>query len=297
MIKYLRHTEIDKQRWDDCISNAENGLIYALSWYLDIVSPNWDGLIKDDYEAVMPLTWKKKFGIYYLVQPVFCQQLGVFGDQNDSRMVDDFINQIPKKFLSIRVHLNEKNKLFSKGVTIFNRLNYKLDLKPSYPGLFKSFSGSHQKNIKTGRNKDIRIETSTDVSKLYSFFIENHHHKFTLDYSAYDILKRILSAFKRHEDYSVYFAYTKDAEIVAAIFLIKSFNRWILLLAPSNNSGQKKRAVYLLIDKFIQEHSECDEILDFEGSTIRGIAEFYNGFGAEAVTYPYIKYRRIPFIP
>src|ERR1700692_3437990 len=78
MIHYLKHNAIDKRRWDEAIDRAFNGMIYAKSWYLDIVSPQWDALVSDDYRAVMPLTWRRKFGVYYLYQPFFTQQLGVF---------------------------------------------------------------------------------------------------------------------------------------------------------------------------------------------------------------------------
>ncbi|OIP03307.1 MAG: hypothetical protein AUJ97_04685 [Bacteroidetes bacterium CG2_30_32_10] len=59
-IRYLKHKEIDKDKWDNCIEKAFNGIIYAYSWYLDIVSENWDALIEDDYKTVFPLTQKKK---------------------------------------------------------------------------------------------------------------------------------------------------------------------------------------------------------------------------------------------
>ena len=58
---FLKHDKIDKVKWDNCISRSVNGHIYARSWYLNIVSPDWDALIEGDYEAVMPLTWKRKF--------------------------------------------------------------------------------------------------------------------------------------------------------------------------------------------------------------------------------------------
>ena len=65
-IKYLRHQEVDKSKWDNCIDKADNGLIYAYSFYLDHMAKQWDALVLNDYEAVMPLTWNKKFGFYYL---------------------------------------------------------------------------------------------------------------------------------------------------------------------------------------------------------------------------------------
>ena len=70
-IKYLKHNQIDKQKWDSAIENARNGLVYVLSWFLDIVSPDWDALVYGDYEVVMPLTYRNKLGVKYLYQPVF----------------------------------------------------------------------------------------------------------------------------------------------------------------------------------------------------------------------------------
>jgi len=42
------------------------------------VAENWDALVEDDYTAVMPLPWKKKYSFRYVYQPLNCQQLGIF---------------------------------------------------------------------------------------------------------------------------------------------------------------------------------------------------------------------------
>ena len=77
-IRFLKNNQVNKQRWDDCIDHCLNGLIYAKSIYLDCMSPGWYALIHEDYDWVMPLTSRSKFGISYLYQPPFTQQLGVF---------------------------------------------------------------------------------------------------------------------------------------------------------------------------------------------------------------------------
>ena len=78
VIQYIQNKEINKAKWDDSITESSNGLIYAYSWYLDTMSKNWDALVLNDYEAVLPLTWNKKYGVYYLYQPWFCASLGIF---------------------------------------------------------------------------------------------------------------------------------------------------------------------------------------------------------------------------
>src|SRR5919202_1571686 len=69
------HT-IDKTKWDACIRNSNNGLIYATSSYLNHTTDNWHGIVVNDYDCVMPLPWRKKFGIRYCYDVPFVQQLG-----------------------------------------------------------------------------------------------------------------------------------------------------------------------------------------------------------------------------
>src|SRR5262245_23028210 len=104
-INFQSRKDIDIAKWDKCIDSAPNGLIYAYSFYLDHMSKNWDGLVlskglpsENEYEAVMPLTWNKKFGTHYLYQPFLSAQLGVFGSSLTENMVSSFLLSIPKKF-------------------------------------------------------------------------------------------------------------------------------------------------------------------------------------------------------
>ena len=60
MPKYIESKNIDKSRWDQCVSSSKSPLVYGYSWYLDLVSPEWCGIIMEDYSAVMPLPVKKK---------------------------------------------------------------------------------------------------------------------------------------------------------------------------------------------------------------------------------------------
>ena len=95
-IKCVTYQQIDKQKWDGCIDKAVNGLVYAYSFYLDEIADNWDALILNDYEAVMPLTWRKKYGIHYLYQPFFCASLGIFTEQKIAdELTAKFLQAVP----------------------------------------------------------------------------------------------------------------------------------------------------------------------------------------------------------
>src|SRR3984957_7237734 len=97
-IRYLHRNEIDTEKWDRCIINASNGLIYARSFYLDSMAENWSALVEGDFQNVMPLTWNKKFGFTYLYQPYFTKSLGVFGQNSGPFEISSFLLAIPEKY-------------------------------------------------------------------------------------------------------------------------------------------------------------------------------------------------------
>ena len=75
---------------------SPDALPYARTWYLDVVSPGWEALVADDYDCIMPLPRKRRYGLAYLVQPPLTQQLGVFARQGGSeKMTEAFIRKIP----------------------------------------------------------------------------------------------------------------------------------------------------------------------------------------------------------
>ncbi len=54
------------------------------------MAKQWDALVWNDYEAVMPLTWNRKYGIAYLYQPFLTAQLGVFGNDITPQITGSF---------------------------------------------------------------------------------------------------------------------------------------------------------------------------------------------------------------
>src|SRR4029077_14289393 len=97
-IQHITRDKVDVVKWNDCIDSAPSGLIYGYSFYLDHMAQQWDALVLNDYEAVMPLTWNKKYGISYLYQPFLTAQLGLFGKTISKGLLETFLNNIPSKF-------------------------------------------------------------------------------------------------------------------------------------------------------------------------------------------------------
>ena len=289
-IKYIRHKDIDRTKWDQCIGHSSNARIYALSWYLDITSPGWDALVYGDYEFIMPLTWRKKYGLKYLIQPYYSQQLGVFGKNPDTNRVRDFLNAIPLQFLYVRINGNDHNES-GQGLSAHRiNNNFVLDLKKDYPDLEIDFSKNNRRNIRLAKRqlssaRAIDQETFTDffskfLSKRFSHLPKRH----------FEILKLLIDALKKHQMAEILGAYTQDGRLCSTACFLSSFDRKILIASATDEAGRKTKAHFFLINHFIEAHAGMNLLLDFEGSNI---AYFNAGFGGICVPYPTFRFNNI----
>ena len=111
-IQYLTYQEIDFTKWDFCIAQSANKLIYVEANYLNKIATNWDAIVLNDYDAVMPLIWRKKMGIRYLYQPAFLQQAGIYSKYNlTEEITEAFISLASTHFKFAEISINYANKL------------------------------------------------------------------------------------------------------------------------------------------------------------------------------------------
>ena len=109
-MEFLHRKEIDDQKWDEAIARSTAETLYPYSWYLDAAADNWSALVMDNYRFVMPLIWKKKYGIRYLYHPFYTQQLGVFsGEYVDPTLITTFLKLLVKKYRFAIINFNTKN--------------------------------------------------------------------------------------------------------------------------------------------------------------------------------------------
>lgn len=300
-LKHLTHDQINKQQWEKNILNAFNGNLYAYAWYLDIVSPGWEALVSDNYDVLIPLPVTKVFGYKSLQQPLFTQQLGVFASNITLlNHVEDYINQVLGLFSYTYYHTNKHNiidisKL--KNAKIYEKINYELDLIPSYSYLWKKFHDNTKRNILKARKNNLTLKINhVSVRMFVNFIRKNVGFKVpNLKDKDYEKMKQIISfaeKFKFGENYSVY---DEHERLISSAFFIFSHQRAYYLFAASNPIGKEKRGMFYIIDEFIKRYAEKNLILDFEGSMIPGLARYYKGFGATVGKYYLIKSNRLPY--
>lgn len=295
MIEYVPYQKINKQKWDDCITRSANGLVYAYSFYLDELADNWDALILNDYETVMPLTWRKKYNIYYLYQPFFCASLGIFSNKKITRdLLENFLQAVPAKFKYWDISLNHSNSFLLPEFGLYERMNYVLDLNKSYEELYTNFNTNIKRNIKKAESLGCTVEKNiplTEILVLSREILQAVSPIEEEDYNDFSELYKILQGKGMAINYAVY---SSQKELLASCVFFFSHKRAYYILAGNHPNGKTVGASHHLINAFIKDHAGKELLLDFEGSDIRNLAFFYSSFGATEEKYGAIKLNRLP---
>ena len=294
-IQYLSHKELNKTKWDACIDNADNGLIYAYSFYLDHLAKHWDGLVLDDYEAVMPITWNKKYGIHYLYQPFLAAQLGLFGKNINPKLMETFLKLIPAKFKYWDIYFNHGNVLDLEKFNLYQRSNYMLYLDKPYQELYNGYRENIQRNIKKAEQAECSVQKDFDVEKVIKLALQQMRGYTKESGENVKRFRKLYKHLHQQEKAITYGVVSSQNELLASCVFFFSHNRAYYILVGNHPKGKTVGASHALIDAFIKDHAGKNIFLDFEGSDIPNLAFFYSSFGAEEEEYAAIHLNKLPF--
>jgi len=293
-IRYLTNKEIDRQRWDACVANAANSLIYGYSWYLDLVCDRWDGLVAGNYAAVFPLPARSKYGIRYLYQPPYTQQLGLFTCiPVSASLVDEFLDSIPKKFWLTEIFLNTSSlpAIHETGL----RNNYLLDIAPRYSALREHYSNNLVRNLKKGEALGLQVSPHADVTRITTMFSENRGREIdNRNDPGYFRIRRLFHEAQHRGMAQTYGTYNRTNDLLAGAIFLFDQHRIIFLFSGLSEEGRETGAMPMLIDHVIREFSGSHLSLDFEGSMDPGLARFYASFGATPDQYWFYQRNILP---
>lgn len=275
------------------MGHASNGLIYAYSFYLDAMSESWDALILNDYEMVMPLTWKKKYTIYYLYQPFYTASLGVFGNDISAQMVKLFLENIPAKFKYWDFYLNRDNLFSIPEFPMYERSNYILPLSENYEILKTKYAGSHVRNIKRAMQYGNVVKKNIPIADVIHLAKAQAKDFSAIEDKSFGRFADLFEFLKEKNLATTYGVYSPQDKLVASCAYFFSNNRAYYILVGNHPDGKTSGASHLMIDTFIKEHAGKNLTLDFEGSNIPSLAFFYKSFGSALEKYPGIKMNKL----
>ncbi|HRI19770.1 MAG TPA: hypothetical protein PLA68_02395 [Panacibacter sp.] len=293
-IEIVPSHHINKMKWNACINNSSNRLIYATSFYLDHITDNWHGIVVNDYDCVLPVAWRKKYGIRYCYEVPFTQQLGWFQQQHN--IVSKAI--LLKKLFSFSKYgdytFNFKNAETIDSAVACN--NYVLDLSRSYNEIKNYYTTDLLNNLKKANKENFiyaeegSFETVVDLyQQLYQ---SRTPHVSNKDFQNF---KTLCTFLVKQKNVIIRKVCNGNNELLSTTLLLKHENRLYNMMNSTTAAGRKTEANHFLFDCIFREFAGRDMLFDFEGSNIPGIKKFYEKFGA--VNQPYFKmhFNQLPF--
>jgi len=282
-IQHVVRKDIDTKKWD-----ASPSLIYNKSWYLDhMTDGQWDALVLEDYDAVMPLTWKRKWGIRYLYQPAFIQQLGIYASyQPSAGLIDAFVEKLTGRYRFAEIFLNYHNN----HPTFQPYVNFVLDLDAPYTTLSAHYKQDLVNNLKKGRRISLQYRDNPALDESLSLFRQFYSPRLPhVRPEEYGRFKDLCHTLQQKGQLILRGVYNVRQELLATAVIPHDDKRLYLLQSTVTPAGRQDGANHFLLDRLIAEFAQKPLTLDFEGSEEPGIAHFYANFGG--IDQPYFFFR------
>jgi hypothetical protein len=294
-ITYLPNSRLNREKWDDLVVASVNRRIYATSRYLDVFSPGWGALILGGGEAFMPVTSGSKFGIGYVFQPLFIQQLGIFFPGTScTGYFPDFIEELSRRYRFIDIALNEMNRV-PEMHQVLQMDNYLLPLDHSHARITGRYSQNTRRNINKAEKAGLSLSEISPLEVIRLFAGNNGRKYRNIRKRDYARLNDCLTAGLGDGSISIIAARSGDGTIIAAACFLRDFDREVYFFSANTDEGRRKEAMPWLIDEFIKVHAGTGRLLDFNGSMNPGVARFYKSFGARGSCYHRLRINNLPF--
>ena len=330
-VRLLNRQDIDDAQWNSFLDNSPHNLVYAYSWYLDIVAPKWCAFIAENengWQAIMPVPLAKKWGFWVVKQPFFCQILGVFFREQVELESKIFLNQLSRLQIGDSedeiANLDQQNEITNLDEQEISKLlesalrkrfkyvsvyagqnlyssNYQvnthiLKLDRPYEKLLDGYNKDRKKNLKISQNFGWEIEESDDIEPIIELFINHHSESIEggVGENAYRILRKLFVELKKREIVKLLYA-SKNNQIEAGALFVIFKGRITYLFNAATGLGRKENARTVLIDSILKQYENTNYIFDFESPEKESVVEFYESFGAETFTFSQLRYNDLPF--
>lgn len=293
MINYYKHSEIDKEKWERCIKTSLSTTIFADFDFLSLASPNWDALIQDDYEVVMPLPNRAKLGIHYIYTPFFFSRLGIFSASPlTESQISAFIDAIPHRYWQVDLNLNEQNVSTLIERKIISLVSYRLNLQQPYLAIAGGYSENLRRNIRSSHKFSLSIDKSINVQDIVALFRHNRgkDRRIKIKSTDYSLFIQLTDDLLRRDLLDVWGVRDEAGNLLAGACFLKDAQCTWFWFSGRDERFSEKKAMFFLLDEYLKSVALHCTSFDFNGSMNENIARFYSQFGSKKYSYPMLCY-------
>ena len=292
MIRFLKHSEIDPEKWNQAVRNSLSSNVLAEYELLNLLTggDTWHALVENDYETVMPLPTRKKGVLKYVYTPFFLPQMGIFSEREiKPQKVADFLYEISRHYVLADVLMNEKTE---SGHGDHEFVSHSLSLNLAYNELYSQFHENTRRNIKAAQKQQVRVTVQEEkIADIIALFRTNKGSEEAVHFRENDYarLQHVADYLLKHNLLEVYGVRTVQNELAAGALFVKDGKRRWFWFSGRDNQLSESKPMFLLLDTYIRDHAESDLYLDFNGSSNPNVARLYQGFDGKRYTIPFVR--------
>ena len=276
----LEPSPTDWHHWQELVNESKHPSAFADSYFLkNHAHPNTKTalvLLKkgDKWAGGMPLFYRQRLLIKWLVQVPFIQRCVWVGEPLSKQQKIDLTNRLKRKFVK-GVFNSEVDLLIVDS----ERHNSFLVKTESWRD---QYSKDLSKNLRRANKKPVMIQSDiSNLAEIIDLYREvygrlNPH----LKQEHYNKFRNVTNeAALKNKAMVLTVKTTQENELLAGLVFWKGLRSYHYVMGAPTKSGRKSNALSVALDYMIQEVLRDNEILDFEGSSIPSVRRFYNAFG------------------
>ncbi len=260
-VKWLRGSDVNKISWDDCITHAFNGSVYGYSWFLDSVCWEWEALVADDYQMVMPLPIRKIVGFRTVVNPFLLPYVSIYSRVLPSAaIIQQFIGAIP--YRQVKLTLLPFNGFPSlpqmQGIPT---AMVSFDLIMDYDAVDQRFASLFDMNRYSGWEGHFSIARTQNLGEYLDFRAAVGCSKSEEMLS----LKRAIGYSLRFKSAGIYAAFDKVNMPMAMLVMMKTENRLSVVDVAFHGDDCSRSGLFFILRQIIRINAESNFVLQFPG--------------------------------
>lgn len=269
---FLDAKNIDRARWEQLVNSKGEHFFSSLN-YLDAVAENWGAYIIDDYRAAIVVPFKQKVGQRWVYQPLFFRASEWLGDWRENEK-NQLLSQLKTDFNSGRFlyHDNEGGEL------CYQVIEPTSDFRLHYNKLAKRM-------LKKGINSELVLTNELHDMDFLSLLVSELKEKAdTWGNNGQKVFMALLNNYRSNGNLRFY-GVVLHGKLVGGVVTLWRDKRVLYLKGSANIEAKKMGAMYLAMDKAIEEALSSNHVFDFGGSRIDGVKRFNENLGGTSVFY------------
>ena len=303
----LERGQIEDAVWNEFIARSPQAAPYGCTWYLDAVWPGWLAIVvskKGQVFAAMPLKISKKHGISYIFNPPLCQYVGIFFGEIEKknttltlafkkRLVKAIVEAIPSvaKVFNVKFapEFDYPLPFHWAGYELHTRYSYWLDNQEDKALIFKNLEERTRTYINKAMKSGLTAHSVESIAPIIE--LAETRSAYPLDGA---LLKKLWAALHQQEKGTALEVRDEAGRLHAGLIYQQFQHKIIHLFSAFDAELGNQGGMSLAIWKSIESAGREVKLIDFEGSMLEPVENFFRGFGTRPVPYLQIKKNTFP---